>query len=98
MGCRTLNGTDFWGSGSINIPTNNDYSFAGWNSSGVITPRGTDPTDANDGTWRQGIIYLIETGNTYLPIKGIFNSDVDAANEERYFPLNSGGNSYIWIK
>ena len=70
----------------------------GWNSSGVITPRGTDPTDQNDATWRSGIIYLVETGNTYLPIKQIIHADVDDTGEERYFPLSTGGNSYIWIK
>ena len=98
MGCKTLDGSVFWGSGSVNIPSNTDYSFSGWNSSGVVTPRGTDPTDTNDGVWRRGLIYLVESGNTYLPILGIYNSDVDATNEERYFPLSSGNASFIWIR
>ena len=100
MGCKTLNGSIFnsTSAGGINLPTNTDYSFNGWNSSGVIEPRGTDPTDANDQVWRQGLIYLVESGNTYLPILGIYNRDVDAANEERYFPLVSGDETFIWIR
>jgi hypothetical protein len=99
MGCKTLNGSTFNStSGVINLPSNTDYSFNGWNSSGVITPRGTDPTDANDQVWRQGLIYLVESGNTYLPILGIYNRDVDAASEQRYFPLVSGDETFIWIR
>jgi hypothetical protein len=99
MGCKTLNGSIFNStSGGINLPTNTDYGFNGWNSSGVIEPRGTDPTDTNDQVWRQGLIYLVESGNTYLPILGIYNRDVDAANEERYFPLVSGDETFIWIR
>jgi len=99
MGCKTLNGSTFNStSGVINLPSNTDYSFNGWNSSGVITPRGTDPADANDQVWRQGLIYLVESGNTYLPILGIYNRDVDAANEGRYFPLVSGDETFIWIR
>jgi hypothetical protein len=99
MGCKTLNGSIFNStSGVINLPTNTDYGFNGWNSSGVIEPRGTDPTDANDQVWRQGLIYLVESGNTYLPILGIYNRDVDDANEQRYFPLVSGDETFIWIR
>ena len=100
MGCKTLDGSVFNSTSNpgINLPSNTDYSFSGWNSSGVITPRGTDSTDANDQTWRQGLIYLVESGNTYLPILGIYNRDVDATNEERYFPLVSGDETSIWIK
>ena len=99
MGCKTLNGSIFNStSGGINLPTNTDYGFNGWNSSGVIEPRGTDPTDVNDQVWRQGLIYLVESGNTYLPILGIYNRDVDAANEQRYFPLVSGDETFIWIR
>ena len=99
MGCKTLNGSTFNStSGVINLPSNTDYSFNGWNSSGVITPQGTDPTDANDQVWRRGLIYLVESGNTYLPILGIYNRDVDGANEERYFPLVSGDETFIWIR
>jgi hypothetical protein len=99
MGCKTLNGSIFNStSGGINLPTNTDYGFNGWNSSGVIEPRGTDPTDANDAVWRQGLIYLVESGNTYLPILGIYNRDVDAASEQRYFPLVSGDETFIWIR
>ena len=98
QGCKTIDGSIYNSTTSSNLPFNTDYSFNGWNSSGVITPRGTDPTDANDQTWRQGRIYLVESGNTHLPILGIYNRDVDAANEERYFPLVSGGETFIWIR
>lgn len=98
MGCRTHEGTVWISSGDPSIPSNTDYSFLGWDANGVLEPRGTDPTDANDATWRESLIYLIESGNTYLPILGVYSGDVDGSGEQRYFPLASGGKSFVWIK
>lgn len=85
-----------------------------WNLNGGYTSfpspswsRGLDPTDANDGTWREGTFYFRDTsGNGYLPIIQISQQDVDGTSERRYFPLRFGddgsGNSNgvpsnIWI-
>ena len=40
---------------------------------------------AHNKTWR-------------LPVTNILNRDVDASVEKRYFPLQSGGASFVWIK
>lgn len=85
IGCKTVDGSTWIGAGDPSIPSNTDYSFLGWDAAGVLEPRGTDPTDANDGVWRESLIYLVETGATYLPIMGIYAQDVDAASEKRYF-------------
>ena len=76
-------------------------SYTSFNSSG------SDPTDANDGTWRDGTFSFRDTtGTGILPIKQISHADVDSTNEARYFPLKNGddgnGNadgdgSRIWI-
>jgi len=74
------------------------------------TGNGTDATDANDSTWRYGRFYfkyVPPSGSSALPlpIKGIWNADVDGSSEQRYFPFrdsaggSSGqGDSNIWIK
>lgn len=73
------------------------------------TARNTDPTDINDGVWRDGTFSFRDTSGTgILPIKRISNADVDstAGTELRYFPLRNGDNgsgsadgdgSRIWI-
>lgn len=66
----------------------------------------TDPTDNNDGVWRGSAFFFRYTGssaNKPLPIRGMYNADVDSAGEQRYFPFRSGEfvsgvNSDIWIK
>ena len=65
-------------------------------------------TYINDGTWRYGRFYFRYTGgsaNAPLPIKGIWNADVDTSNEVRYFPFRDAvggwsgqGESDIYIK
>jgi hypothetical protein len=55
-------------------------------------------TDANDGVWRQGVLYLRDTTRVKLPIRQIIHDDVDSAGELRYFPFLSGVGSYTWIK
>lgn len=76
-------------------------SYTSFNNSG------SDPTDANDGTWRDGTFSFRDTSGTgILPIKRISHADVDSTNEARYFPLKNGDNgsgspdgngSRIWI-
>lgn len=52
---------------------------------------GSDPTDTNDATWRDGTFTFRDTsGDSILPIKQIRNADVDGATEQRYFPLRNG--------
>lgn len=98
FGCKTLDGSVWIGAGDPSIPTNTDYSFVGWDANGVLEPRGTDPTDANDLVWRESLIYLIESGNTYLPIQGVYVQDVDLPSERRYFPLSSIYNTIYCIQ
>ena len=71
------------------------------------TANGTDPTDLNDAVWRVGVFYFRYTGDPAtrkpLPIRGMYNADVDGATEQRYFPFRNGEsspgvNSDIWIK
>ena len=74
------------------------------------TGRYTDPTDYNDGTWRVGRFYFryVPPGGSSalpLPIKGIWNADVDGGSEQRYFPFRDSaggwtgqGDSDIWVK
>ena len=82
---------------SINGPYNNP------------TGNNTDSTDQNDSTWRYGRFYFRYTGSPSaakpLPIKGVYNADVDGSSEQRYFPFRSAaggwsgqGESTIWIK
>lgn len=78
-----------------NSPPSISYGFSDITS---FTNTGTDPTDANDQVWRNGTIYLRETTTRqYLPIRGIYNADVDGATEQRYFPLVSE-NGITWVK
>ena len=74
------------------------------------TGRNTDQTDRNDSTWRYGRFYFrhIPSGGSSarpLPIKGIWNADVDGGSEQRYFPFRDAaggwtgsGDSNIWVK
>ena len=74
------------------------------------TGRNTDQTDRNDSTWRYGRFYFrhIPQGGSSarpLPIKGIWNADVDGGSEQRYFPFRDAaggwtgsGDSNIWVK
>jgi hypothetical protein len=69
------------------------------------TAGGTDPTDTNDSVWRVGIFYFRSTTPEakHLPIRGVWNADVDGGSEQRYFPFRNGEaeqgiNSDIWIK
>ena len=74
------------------------------------TGRNTDATDNNDSTWRNGRFhfrYVPPGGSSALPlpIKGIWNADVDGGSEQRYFPFRDAaggwtgsGDSNIWVK
>ena len=74
------------------------------------TSRNTDQTDRNDSTWRYGRFYFryVPPGGSSalpLPIKGIWNADVDGGSEQRYFPFRDSaggwtgeGDSNIWVK
>ena len=74
------------------------------------TGRNTDDTDRNDSTWRYGRFYFryVPPGGSSarpLPIKGIWNADVDGGSEQRYFPFRDSaggwsgqGESTIWVK
>ena len=103
VGIQTHDGSNFWNdtpgtAATYNLPPNTSISFNGWNAQGTLA-LGKDPTDNNyAGVWDQSIAYFVEDGNTYLPIKKFYATDVDAASELSYFPLKTGYNSYIWIK
>ena len=74
------------------------------------TGRNTDQTDINDSNWRYGRFYFryVPPGGSSalpLPIKGIWNADVDGGSEQRYFPFRDSaggwsgqGDSNIWVK
>ena len=79
------------------------------------TLSGADRTDANDSTWRYGrmTFRFVPSNNTDsrlpLPVKGVWNADVDGGTEQRYFPFRdaAGGrstssttsaDSNIWVK
>lgn len=72
------------------------------------TANGTDACDANDSVWRYGRFHFRWTGGTSkqpLPIKGVYNADVDDGSEQRYFPFRDAaggwsglGESNIYIK
>jgi len=72
------------------------------------TAQNTDATDQNDANWRYGRFYFRYTGSPSakpLPIKGIYNADVDDSSEGRYFPFRDAaggwsgqGESTIWIR
>jgi hypothetical protein len=103
IGIQTHDGSNFWQdspgpASTYNLPPNTSLSFNGWNAQGALA-LGKDPTDNNiGGVWDQSIGYFVEDGNTYLPIKKFYSTDVDSATELSYFPLKTGYNSYIWIK
>ena len=102
VGIQTHNGSNFWVDSSgpastYNLPPNTSLSFNGWNAQGALS-LGVDPTDNNNTPWDQSIAYFVEDGNTYLPIKKFYSTDVDATSEVSYFPIKTGYNSYIWIK
>ena len=92
-------------SGSVNTDT---YSI---NNFSNPTNNGADRTDVNDSTWRYGrfTFRFVPSNNTDtrlpLPIKGIWNADVDGGSEQRYFPFrdaaggwSGNGDSNIWVK
>jgi len=81
---------------SINGPWNNP------------TSNQTDQTDINDSNWRYGRFYFRYTGANStrpMPIKGVYNADVDGSSEQRYFPFrdaaggwSGSGESNTYIK
>ena len=92
-------------SGSVNTDT---YAI---NNFSNPSTRGADGTDSNDSTWRSGrfTFRFVPSNNTDsrlpLPIKGIWNADVDGGSEQRYFPFRDAaggwtgnGDSNIWVK
>ena len=93
-----VNGMSHRSGGSLNGPFDNP------------TGRNTDATDNNDSTWRYGRLhfrYVPPAGSSALPlpIKGIWNADVDGGSEQRYFPFrdaaggwSGSGDSNIWGK
>ena len=93
-----VNGMSHRSGGSLNGPFDNP------------TGRNTDATDNNDSTWRYGRFhfrYVPPGGSSALPlpIKGIWNADVDGGSEQRYFPFRDAaggwtgsGDSNIWVK
>ena len=93
-----VNGMSHRSGGSLNGPFDNP------------TSRNTDDTDRNDSTWRYGRFhfrYVPPGGSSALPlpIKGIWNADVDGGSEQRYFPFRDAaggwtgsGDSNIWVK
>ena len=93
-----VNGMSHRSGGSLNGPFDNP------------TGRNTDATDNNDSTWRYGRFhfrYVPPGGSSALPlpIKGIWNADVDGGSEQRYFPFrdaaggwSGSGDSNIWVK
>ena len=93
-----VNGMSHRSGGSLNGPFDNP------------TGRNTDDTDRNDSTWRYGRFhfrYVPPAGSSALPlpIKGIWNADVDGGSEQRYFPFRDAaggwtgsGDSNIWVK
>ena len=110
MGVKAFNGTNYNGSTGSNIvktnkPAGISHGVTNFNTFNNPTTQGTDPTDTNDSTWRVGVFYFRDTssGLGILPIRGIYNGDVDGASEQRYFPFRNGEasagvNSDIWIK
>lgn len=109
MGVKTFNGFSYNGENSSNIvklnkPAGISHGVTDFNTFNNPTASGTDPTDANDSVWRVGVFYFRDTsGNKILPIRGIYNGDVDTAPEQRYFPFRNGTasagvNSDIWVK
>ena len=113
MQARGFNGTNYtrW-NGSQDI-CGKDYTRPSGMSHSVTsingpfdnpTSRNTDPTDNNDSTWRVGVFYFRNTNasNKILPIRGIYNADVDGGSEQRYFPFRTPeagqGASDIWVK
>ena len=93
-----VNGMSHRSGGSLNGPFDNP------------TGRNTDATDNNDSTWRYGRFhfrYVPPGGSSALPlpIKGIWNADVDGGSEQRYYPFrdaaggwSGSGDSNIWVK
>ena len=93
-----VNGMSHRSGGSLNGPFDNP------------TGRNTDATDNNDSTWRYGRFHFryVPSGGSSalpLPIKGIWNADVDGGSEQRYFPFrdaaggwSGSGDSNIWVK
>lgn len=92
--------------GRLSGMSHSTTSIAGpWNNP---TANGTDATDANDAVWRYGRFYFRWTGGGSkqpLPIKGVYNADVDGASEQRYFPFRDAAGGWsgqgecdIWVK
>lgn len=109
MGVKSFSGILYNGSNNSNIvklnkPAGISHGITDFNTFNNPTAQNTDPTDINDATWRVGVFYFRDTSQRgILPIRGIYNGDVDTASEQRYFPFRngeavSGLNSDIWIK
>jgi hypothetical protein len=68
---------------------------------GNPTAQGTDDTDTNDDTWRYGRFYFRYTGGSAtapLPIKGIWNADVDGSNGGEVFSIQGCGRRLDWSR
>ena len=83
-----------WGSGLALVggaagpPTGFSHGTSGFNE--FLSPASLeiDPTNLNDDAWRKSVIYFRNTGDEkILPVRGIWNADVDHPGEGRYFPL-----------
>lgn len=110
MGVKAFNGTLYTGQNNSNIvktnvPAGISHGVTNFNTFDSPTAQGTDPTDTNDGVWRVGVFYFRNTKPHLgiLPIRGIYNGDVDGAGEQRYFPFRNGEasagvNSDIWVR
>lgn len=106
QGVQTFDGGNYRGistSDSSNLvnsrPSGFSYSFTNINT---FNNTGTDPTDANDQTWRRGTIYMrdVSSGFGLIPFKRFYNADVDASGTEaRYYPLTTDTyKSYTWVR
>ena len=70
------------GKGAVRVPGISHFSVADFNVFDNPTDRGTDPTDANDKSWRSEFYFRNTGSEKILPIRGIFSTDVDGPNEE----------------
>jgi hypothetical protein len=109
MGVRAFNGTNYNGATGQNIvktnkPAGISHGVTNFNTFNNPTAQGTDPTDTNDSVWRVGVFFFRDTsGAGILPVRGIYNGDVDAGSEQRYFPFRNGErdngvHSDIWVR
>ena len=93
---RGFDGVNYtlWGDGTALVggtatpPTGFSYGTSGFNA--FLNPASLeiDPTNLNDDVWRKSVLYFRNTGGgKILPIRGIWNADLDDPGEGRYFPL-----------